>query len=134
MCIRDRVTVVENELELSSLTLELCQNQEETLAAKADGSIVEARWQSDAPEIVSVDDSGNVKAAAAGHATLTASWEGKTAICVVNVTSYGSYNYQGIGGNTMLLKSPDNIYVKKGSTTDFNNGINTCLLYTSRCV
>ena len=33
------VTVVENELELSSLTLELCQNQEETLAAKADGSI-----------------------------------------------------------------------------------------------
>ena len=121
------VTVVENELELSDLSLDLSLNQEETLRARVDGALVDAQWESDAPEVVSVDQEGLVKGLASGHATLTATYQGKTAICVVTVTSAGRYGYQGVGGNLLQLKSPDNIYVKEVTSTDYKNGINTVI-------
>lgn len=120
-----QVTVVENQLELSDLSLSLSLNQEQTLRAAADGETVEAQWESDAPEVVSVDAEGTVKALASGHATITVRYQGKTAVCVVTVHSKGTYGYQGVGGNTMLLKSPDNLYVKDATSTDYYNGINT---------
>lgn len=118
------VTVVENELELSDLSLDLSLNQEQTLRARVDGALVDAQWESDAPEVVSVDQNGLVKGLASGHATITATYQGKTAICVVTVTSAGRYGYQGVGGNLLQLKSPDNIYVIGQTNDEYRNGIN----------
>lgn len=120
------ITVIENELELSDTALDLASNQEVQLTAKFDGKRVTPEWQSDAPDIASIDEKGWVTAMASGHATLTAQWEGKQAICVVTVTSQGTYTYQGLD-NTLYMKTPDNIYVKEVTDTQYINGINTAI-------
>lgn len=121
------VTVEESTISLSSQSLEMSRNEEQTLRAEVNGEKIKPEWTSSDPEVVAVDEKGAVKAVKSGHAAITATYSGARSICIINVTDSGVYGSQGNGGNTMLMKNPDNIFVRKVTSTGYYNGINTPL-------
>ena len=119
------VTVEDSSLTLNSFALDMSLNEEATLRAYANDERVMPQWESSAPEVVTVDEKGNLKALASGHAVITATVGDARALCVISVTSQGDYGWQGVNGNSMLMTSPGNIYVKEITNTCYYNGINT---------
>lgn len=119
-----QVEVIDSDISLSDKVLDLSKNQEETLKATQSGVKLQPQWSSSAPGIVSVDENGAVKGLAPGTALIWAEEGSSKTVCAVTVTSAGNYGYQGIKGNTMMLKSPDNIYLKENTADYYMNGIN----------
>ena len=75
-------------LNKTALTLNIGANETLTATvAPADATNQKVTWESDKPEIASVDDNGKVTGVAAGEATITVTTEdgGKTATCKVTV-------------------------------------------------
>lgn len=70
-------------------TLQFAIGQTATLTAMLtpDNATSEITWQSDKPEIASVDKSGKITALKSGNATVTATANGKSAWCAVTVTA-----------------------------------------------
>lgn len=91
-----KVTVSDKEIKVTGVTLNkteltLAAGGSETLTATvapADATNQKVTWESDKPEIASVDDNGKVTGVAAGEATITVTTEdgGKTAFCRVTVS------------------------------------------------
>lgn len=124
-----RVEVIDSDISLSDKVLDLSKNQEETLKATRDGVKLQPKWSSSASGIVSVDENGAVKGLAPGTALIWAE-EGSSktvcskTVCAVTVISAGNYGYQGRNGNSMMLRSPDNVYLKEQTDDYYMNGIN----------
>lgn len=95
----DEPTISVTGLELSENNMKLKVGMEQKLIAKVypDKSEVNKNvsWKSNNPEVVSVDENGNVKALSTGEAVITATTEdgGFTADCVVTVVENGNENW-----------------------------------------
>lgn len=77
-------------------------------------------WASSNTNIATVDETGKVTAISVGEATISASFEGKTADCHIHITQ-GSY-YQRIN-NTDLLTSGHYLIVYEDGRVAFNGGL-----------
>ena len=84
----DYIAVDSVTLDPSSLALDIGDESQLTASVSPDNATEKTvTWASNATNVATVDGSGNVKAVGAGEATITASVGGKSASCVVTVTS-----------------------------------------------
>lgn len=71
-----------SDLRLNKETLSLAVGEQAQLAVQGADAV---SWTSDLPEVAAVDDKGQVSALSAGQARITASAQGRSAVCVVTV-------------------------------------------------
>lgn len=126
------LTVIDSGLKLSAGSLDLSKNQAELLKVFGqDGQQIPAdqlQWKSDDPGIAEVKETGSeagtVRAKASGQTLIWVTQGEQKAVCPVTVLSKGNYGFQGNNGNTVCLKSPDDLYVEDVTQTYYLNGIN----------
>ncbi len=98
----------DGDLSIDPAALALTVGGSGTLAAKADGTTVEAAWASGDPEVAAVDENGAVTAVKEGAAVITATVNGKTAACTVSVTRQAGSGGSGSGHTTAeTVTNPD---------------------------
>lgn len=128
------ITVVRpvTSLKMSKSSLTLSLNHTDKLKAKispSNASIKTIAWSSSNPEVVSVDESGNIAGLKKGTATITAkSYNGKTTKCKVTVKEYKptSLNFTQL----YVTMNPGNTFEAKYKIKP-SNASNKQILYTS---
>lgn len=80
-----KVTVKENSIKLNKSSLSLNVGQSSSLNATVEGKANKVTWKSNNKFVATVSSSGKVTAKRKGTATITATANGKTAKCTVNV-------------------------------------------------
>lgn len=103
------VSIFSGDTELNETTLQERNSLQLSAVLSPDGARGNVVWESDAPEIVTVDESGNVTAVAIGSANIIASVEGAEGIKATCAVTVSAIPVEGIAlsVNTLALKVDD---------------------------
>lgn len=116
-------------LNKSEITLNINGTETLTATVKPDNATNKTvTWTSDKPEIASVDNSGKVKAVAKGTAIITATANGKSAICTVTVKDDKTNKYAEIVAALTTRVRQETKYTDGEIATVYTNGNRLCCM------